>query len=222
MEHAQDPGLAAIAGFGSTTLSDALDTLSVNGGCGRITSITPGARCAGRAFTVKFEPVTAGELAPAADYIDEAPEGSVIVLDNGGITYCTVWGDILSYTAQQRAVAGTVIYGMCRDSAGSRQINYPLFALGSYMKSGKNRVRMVAHTVPITIGQTTIQPGDWILGDDDGVLAIPFHLAGAAIEVARRITEMEDRVREAVSSGMPLAQARKLHGYNMRSPQTVR
>jgi 4-hydroxy-4-methyl-2-oxoglutarate aldolase len=212
----------ALAAFSSTVLSDALDTLGVNGGCGRISAITRGARCIGRAFTVKFEPVTAGERAPAADYIDEVPEGSVIVLDNAGITYCTVWGDILSYCAQQRGVAGTVIHGLCRDSAASREMNYPLFALGTYMKSGKNRVRMVAHSVPVTAGSTTIQPGDWIFGDDDGVLAIPSELVGTVLEVAERITGMEGLVRESISGGMPLAEARKLHGYNLSALQTVR
>jgi len=218
----KDRDATALAAFSSTVLSDALDSLGVNGGCGRITAITRGVRCIGHAFTVKFEPVAAGERAPAADYIDEVPEGSVIVLDNGGITYCTVWGDILSYCAHQRGVAGTVIHGLCRDSAASCQMNYPLFALGTYMKSGKNRVRMVAHSVPVMAGATTIQPGDWIFGDDDGVLAIPADVVGTVLEVAGRITEMEGLVRESVSGGMPLAEARKLHGYNLSALQTVR
>jgi 4-hydroxy-4-methyl-2-oxoglutarate aldolase len=218
----KDRDAVALAGFSSTTLSDALDTLGVNGGCGRIMPITPGASCLGRAFTVKFERVAAGELAPAADYIDQVPQGAVVVLDNAGITDCTVWGDILSYCAQRRGVAGTVIYGLCRDSSASRKLNYPLFSLGTYMKSGKNRVRMIAHSIPINAGATAIQPGDWIFGDDDGVLAIPYDLAGTVLEIARRITEMEDSVRDSVSGGMPLAEARKLHGYNLRSVQAVR
>lgn len=218
----KDPNAAALARFSSTTLSDALDMLAVNGGCGRIMAITPGARCIGRAFTVKFEPVIPGQSAPAADYIDEAPEGSVVVLDNGGISYCTVWGDILSWVAQKRGVAGTVIHGLCRDSAASRELNYPLFSLGTYMKSGKNRVRMVAHSIPVTAGTTTIQPGDWVFGDDDGVLAIPYDLVAKVLEIAQRIIDMEGLVRKSVSGGMPLVEARKLHGYNMRVLEPVR
>ena len=90
------------------------------------------------------------------------------------------------------------------------------------MKSGKNRVGMVAHSVAVTAGATTIQPGDWIFGDDDGVLAIPADIVGTVLDVAERITEMESLVRESVSGGMPLAEARKLHGYNLSALQTVR
>jgi regulator of RNase E activity RraA len=176
--------------------------------------MTPGARCAGPAYTAKFEPVAPGEPAAAADYIDDVPEGAVVVLDNSGLTHCTVWGDILSSCAKRRGVAGTVIHGLCRDNAASRALGYPLFALGSYMKSGKNRVRMTARNVPITIGLTTVNPGDCVFGDDDGVLVVPAGLVQATIETARRISEMEDRVREATDGGMPLAEARKLHGYN--------
>jgi 4-hydroxy-4-methyl-2-oxoglutarate aldolase len=205
---------AALAGFSSTTLSDALDTLGVNGGCGRIMPMTPGSRCVGPAFTAKFEPVAPGELAAAADYIDDVPAGAVVVIDNGGLTHCTVWGDILSSCALKRGVAGTVIHGLCRDNAASRAMGYPLFALGAYMKSGKNRVRMTARNVSVTIGVTTVEPGDCVFADDDGVLVVPAGHLQATIEAARRILEMEERVREAMAGGMRLAEARKLHGYN--------
>lgn len=196
--------------------------MGINGGCGGISSLVPGKRCVGQVFTVRFEPVSKGELAAAADYIDDVPEGAVIVLDNGGLTHCTVWGDILSMCAQRRGVAGTVIHGLCRDISDSRAMGYPLFALGSYMKSGKNRVRMTARNVPVTVGATTIHPGDYIFGDEDGVLAIPSQQVEAALETARRIADMEARVREAVQAGMPLVKARQVHGYNAFALQTAK
>lgn len=205
---------AALGRFSVTTLSDALDTLGVNGGCGRIMPIAPGLRCAGRAYTVKFERVSPGEPAPAADYIDDAPEGSVILLDNGGLTHCTVWGDILSMCAQRRRIAGTVIHGLCRDVADSQAMGYPLFSLGSYMKSGKNRVKMVARQVTVTIGETVIEPGDYLIGNDDGVIAVPVGLAETVLDISGRIIEMEERVREETRAGTPLARARQIHGYN--------
>jgi len=206
--------VTALNAFSTTTLSDALDGLGINGGCERLVPQVPGSRCTGRAFTVKFEPVGPGELAAAADYVDEAEEGSVIVLDNGGITYCTVWGDILSMYAQRHGIAGTVINGLCRDISESRAMGYPLFSLGAYMKSGKNRVRMKAHSVPVTVGATTIHPGDFVTADDNGVLAIPAANAQFVLERARQITEMEELVRDAVKNGTPLAKARQMHGYN--------
>lgn len=212
---------AALGRFAVTTLSDALDTLGVNGGCGRIMPIAPGLRCSGRAYTVKFERVVPGEPAPAADYIDDVPESSVVLLDNGGLTHCTVWGDILSMCAQRRRVAGTVIHGLCRDVADSRAMGYPLFSLGSYMKSGKNRVKMVARQVTVSIGETIVEPGDYLIGDDDGVLAVPAGVAEAVLEIAGRIIEMEALVREETRSGMPLARARQVHGYNKIAARKV-
>jgi 4-hydroxy-4-methyl-2-oxoglutarate aldolase len=198
----------------TTILSDSLDTLGVDGGCAGIRPLRPGLKCAGPAYTVRFEPVTPGEPAPAAAYIDDVPEGSIIVLDNDGRTTCTVWGDILTVCAQRRGVAGTVIHGACRDSGGIRELNYPLYSLTSYMKSGKNRVRMVARNVPVTVGKTVIHPGDLLLGDDDGVLAIPAALAERAIDTALRVEEMEGQVLREVKAGMSLQAARQAHGYD--------
>ncbi len=198
----------------ATVISDALDSLGVDGGCAGIRPLRPGLRCAGPAYTIRFEPVGPGERGPAAAYIDEIPEGSVLVLDNAGRITCTVWGDILTVCAQRRGVAGTVIHGACRDSGRIRELGYPLFSLSAYMKSGKNRVRMVARKVPVTVGGTLIRPGDMLLGDDDGVIAIPAELVERTLETALRVEEMEARVLQEVQAGRPLQAAREAHGYD--------
>jgi regulator of RNase E activity RraA/acyl carrier protein len=200
--------------FGTTTLSDALDTLGIDGGCQGIRAQFPGLGCFGPAYTVRFEPVASGERGPAADYIDDVPPNSVIVLDNGVRTFCTVWGDIITTCAVRRGIAGTVIHGSCRDIAGSRAHGYPLFAMGSFMKSGKNRVRMVARQVTVTVGATTIHPGDYVRADDDGVLAIPAGRLEEVLDVAGRVAAMEQRVLAAIATGSTLAEARRANGYD--------
>lgn len=205
---------AELRALTTTMLSDALDTQGVNGGCLGIRPLGPGLRCAGPAYTIRFEPVQPGERAPAAAYIDDVPAGSVVLLDNGGRTHCTVWGDILTECAQRRGVAGTVIHGLCRDAGNIRASGYPLYALGSYMKSGKNRVRMVAREVPVTIGETVIQPSDWLVGDDDGVLAIPAAQVERVLETAKAVAEMEEHVLRAVREGQSLQAAREANGYD--------
>lgn len=200
--------------FTVTALSDALDSLGFDGGLRGIRPLAPGVRCAGPAFTVRFEPVSPGQSAPAANYIDDVPPGSVLLLDNGGLTRCTVWGDILTAVAVARGVAGTVIHGCCRDAAGIRALGYPLFSVSSFMKSGKNRVRMAAVQVPVQIGEALVRPGDFLVGDDDGVLAIPTEQMAATLETARRVVEMEGRVLEAVKAGSTLAAARAANQYD--------
>src|SRR6185369_9773290 len=104
----------AFSALSTPCVSDALDKLGINGGCEGLRPVAPGLRCVGPAYTLKFEPVAEGQTAPAADYIDDVPPGSVIAIDNGGRTHCTVWGDILTLCALQKELAGTVIHGCCR------------------------------------------------------------------------------------------------------------
>jgi 4-hydroxy-4-methyl-2-oxoglutarate aldolase len=214
--------LDLIASYGGTAISDALDTLGIDGGCQGLRAITPGARCAGLAITIRFDVVQPGEAGPAADYIDEVPPGSVIMIDNGGRRHCTVWGDILSACARARGIAGTVIHGCCRDSARIRESGYPVFALSAYMKSGKNRVRMTARDVPVVIGSTTIRPRDIVVGDDDGVVVIPRERLADVVRVASEVVAMEQRVVAAVMSGMTLAEARRVNGYDRFSLRSSR
>jgi len=200
--------------FGTTVISDALDSLGIYGGCRDLRAITPGGRCAGPAYTLQFVPVEPGERAPSADYIDDVPGNAVIVIDNGGRTHCTVWGDILTACAMARGIAGTVIDGCCRDSAGIRAQGYPMFARAAFMKSGKNRVRMAARQVPVSIGGTEVHPGDVIVCDDDGVLAVPAGRAAEVAAVAREVAAMEARVLAAIGAGATLREARRANDYD--------
>ncbi len=93
------------------------------------------------AFTVRY--VTAGSPpGTVGDYLDDVPPGGVVVLDNGGRTDCTVWGDILTAMADQRGVAGTVIDGVCRDVQRALGLVYPIYSRGRFMRTGKDRVEV--------------------------------------------------------------------------------
>ena len=206
--------LSYLKGISTASISDVLDMLGVNGGCGGILPVQPGASCLGPAYTVKFESVVPGAAAPAADYVDDVPSGSVIVLDNSGRVDCTVWGDILTIVAERRGLSGTVIHGCCRDAAAIRGMAHPVFSVSRFMKSGKNRVRMVARQVPVQIGGTLVRPGDFVRADDSGVICVPHELLARTVELVRELEEMEQKVRAEITSGSPLREARSKHGYN--------
>ena len=76
--------ISSLLKYDTPALSDVLDSLGINGGCPCIIPRSKNTEITGRAFTVKFEPVSSGVSAKAGDYIDDVPEGSVIVIDNGG------------------------------------------------------------------------------------------------------------------------------------------
>src|SRR5699024_6351851 len=94
---------------------DALDKLGINGQIAGLLPLQRTARMVGRAFTVRYVPIT-GTDGTVGDYIDELDPGTVVVIENAGRTDVTVWGDLLTSAASQRGVAGTVIDGVCRDS----------------------------------------------------------------------------------------------------------
>jgi 4-hydroxy-4-methyl-2-oxoglutarate aldolase len=204
---------AILAGMDTTTVSDALDKLGIPGQCLGIKPLDRGFRAAGPAFTIRYVPCgTRGGT--VGDYIDDLPAGTVVALDNQGRMDATVWGDILTIVASRKHLGGTVIDGVCRDAPRAIELNYPIFARGSHMRTGKDRVAVDAMQVSISIGGVRVDPGDYMLCDWDGVVVVPRERIDQVAEVAARIAEAEDRIRAAVERGERLDAARKQQGYH--------
>lgn len=211
----EDPNrnVARAAKLDTATLSDALDRLGIVGQCYRIKPRSPAFRMAGRAWTLLYGPA-ANPPGTVGDYIDDVPPGSVIVLDNGGRDNATVWGDILTEIAHRRGIAGTLIDGVCRDTALCLQLGYPVFSKDHWMRTGKDRVQVEATEVPVTIGEARVAPGDIVKGDADGVVVIPRAHEDRVLDTAEAIEVAEDAIREAVRGGMRLDEARRQHKYH--------
>ena len=211
----EDPNrnVARAAKLDTATLSDALDRLGIVGQCYRIKPRSPAFRMAGRAWTLLYGPA-GNPPGTVGDYIDDVPPGSVIVLDNGGRDNATVWGDILTEIAHRRGIAGTLIDGVCRDTALCLQLGYPVFSKDHWMRTGKDRVQVEATEVPVTIGEARVAPGDIVKGDADGVVVIPRAHEDRVLDTAEAIEVAEDAIREAVRGGMRLDEARRQHKYH--------
>ena len=203
-----------LARYSAATVSDALDRLGLPGPMLGITPLFDGARLCGRAFTVRY--VTAGSPpGTVGDYLDDVAPGEVVVLDNGGRTDCTVWGDILTAMAADRRVSGTVIDGVCRDVQRALGIGYPVYSRGRFMRTGKDRVEVSDVGRPVTIGGVRVSPGDLLLGDADGILAVPCGIEDQVLEICTGIAAREDAIVADVLAGTPLAEARQRHGYHL-------
>lgn len=202
-----------LSGLGTATVSDACDRLGIAAGCLGIKPILPGGRMAGSAYTVRYVP-TGAVTGSVGDYIDEVKPGDVIVLDNHGRLDCTVWGDILTTAAVGKGISGTVIEGVCRDVPGIVAERYPVFARGSFMMTGKDRVMVDATQVIVSVGGRQVKPGDVLVGDDSGVVVVPREHAEAVAEAARSIHEAESRIVEAVRAGVSIGDARRQFGYH--------
>ncbi|MBA1335168.1 MAG: Demethylmenaquinone methyltransferase-like protein [Firmicutes bacterium] len=195
------------------TVSDAMDKLGIRGGCEGLMPIVVGKKFVGPAFTVKFIPVGTVKT-KAGDFIDEAKEGDVIVIDNAGRTWCTVWGDILTYVAVKKRIAGTVIDGVCRDVDGIRELDYPMYTKGHFMVTGKDRVMMESMNEPVSICDVQVKPGDLVMADQSGVLIIPIDKAEEILQTAVMINETEEKIIEEIKNGSTLVAARKKLKYD--------
>ncbi|HEX3961374.1 MAG TPA: RraA family protein [Trebonia sp.] len=203
-----------LARYSAATISDALDRLARPGSMLGIAPLFDGARLCGRAFTVRY--VTAGSPpGTVGDYLDDVAPGEVVVLDNGGRTDCTVWGDILTAMAADRGVAGTVIDGVCRDVQRALGTGYPVYSRGRFMRTGKDRVEVSDVGRPVSIGGVQVRPGDLLVGDADGVVAVPREAEDQVAEICAGIAAREDAIMADVLAGASLAQARQRHGYHL-------
>lgn len=209
-----DVEVAALSALPTAAISDALDRLGLPGSALGIHPLFDGARAAGRAFTVGYGPINPVSPGNVGDYIDDVAPGQIVVLDNQGRADCTVWGDILTSVSSAKGVAGTVISGVCRDTARALELGYPIFSVGRFMRTGKDRVEVVSVGAPANIGGVQVRPGDILVGDSDGVVAVPATRAAEVADLARRISDIEDKIlAEALSSGS-LRAARAKHGYH--------
>jgi 4-hydroxy-4-methyl-2-oxoglutarate aldolase len=116
--------------------------------------------------------------------------------------------------AHTKGIAGTVIDGVCRDSDRCVDLGYPVFARTNTMRTGKDRVTADAYNVTVQIAGVRVAEGDWLVGDADGVVAIPADRVDEVLAIAESIEEVEQRIRDAVAAGMRLDQARQSMNYH--------
>ncbi|QSE84833.1 RraA family protein [Rhodococcus koreensis] len=202
-----------LAALPTAALSDALDKLGLPGSLHGIGPLAQASRSCGPAFTVAYAPI--GEHGGSVgDFLDDVPAGAVVVIDNDGRTDCTVWGGIMTGVASARGIGGTVIHGVCRDTASVYATDYPMWCAGKFMRTGKDRVRLVAIQQPLTIDGVTIRPGDLVCGDEDGVVIVPIEHAEEVATIAEHIESTEARIVHAVRDGASLVAARTRFGYH--------
>ena len=201
-------------GLSSAEVSDALDFFGLPGSSPGLTPVAGPQRLFGPAFTVRFAPVDTAQPGTVGDYLDDIPAGSVAVLDNAGRSDCTVWGGIMSRLAANRAIGGTVVHGVCRDTEEADAAAYPLFAQGRFMRTGKDRVQVDAVGGPVSVAGVRVSPGDMVVADQDGVVFVPAGRAAQVFERALAMRAVEARIVAAVLDGMPLAEARRAFGYH--------
>ena len=179
-----------------------------------IRPLDPNMRIIGRAMTVLTADLPEG-AAEATGYapfglmlkaLDDLKRNEVYLCAGGSPTYA-VWGELMSTRAQVLGAAGAVMDGYYRDSDGIEQLGFPTFGHGGYAQDQGPRGTVVDFRSRVEIGQVTIEPGDIVVGDRDGVCVVSRvheeEVFVRALEKARG----EKTVQREIEAGMPAEDA---------------
>lgn len=171
-------------------------------------------KLAGRAMPVVMIDVFGKQKKPfglLTEALDQLQPGE-IYLASGGEMRCAYWGEILTATAKKRGAAGAVINGFHRDTPKVLEQNWPVFSRGRFAQDSGVRTQVVDYRCQIEIGQVTVQPGDLVFGDLDGVVIVPKNIEAEVIERALTKARGEKLVRKEIEAGISSTAAFKKYG----------
>ncbi|KAG2214286.1 RraA-like protein [Mucor mucedo] len=205
-----DSTLLALKKYSTCEIADALLKLGQGPWAGYIPDIelwSPkycegDTRIVGPAFTVKMvEKSDTCAPTPSEHFVDAAHEGSIIVISAPSDVKNAVWGGLMSAGAQSRGVQGVIIDGRVRDLGEQRDMQFPVFARSHSILPQNAFVRPSEIQVPITLGPTSVLPGDIMVADLDGVICIPKKLVGDVICNCEKYVAIDDQCMKALKEG---------------------
>lgn len=170
---------------------------------------------AGFAFTVKSSSSTkvSGEMEFRTRMLDEMHENAFVVYDTSGDEESTSWGGVMTATAKGKGVKAACVDGGIRDTHQILEADFPVFYKYRSSNGSLGRCLITDYQVPIQIDKCFIKPGDIILGDVDGVLAVPRDIAYEVLLRAEEIRENEKKIFGWVKEGQSAKEISDKGGY---------
>ncbi|GBE81137.1 4-hydroxy-4-methyl-2-oxoglutarate aldolase [Sparassis crispa] len=216
--------------FSTCEISDALIKIGLphGGHIPDIRMISPqsgSTRICGPAYTVQMV-MKSDTTSPSltAHFVDTAPEGSVIVIDAPPHAKNAVWGGLMTAGAKARGALGVIISGRCRDIAEHREAGFPVFSRGQSTLGQSPFTRPSAVNIPLIISPqgvsgndpeafpaVRIEPGDWLIADEDGVVCVPTGLAAKVAELADKGRQIDVKCMEDLVAGEGIQETFKKH-----------
>ncbi|HLX87596.1 MAG TPA: RraA family protein [Acidimicrobiales bacterium] len=204
------------ASTGKTLLGLGAATLGESGARpfpARVRAVWPGAQLAAPAFPVRCTP--ADNLAVHVA-VTVAPGGSALVVDVGNVAERGYWGEVLTTAAESRGLAGLVIDGCVRDVAALEAHGFPVFSAGVALPGASKREPGTAG-VGTEVAGVLVEPGDWVVGDADGVVIVPGASMAEVVAAARARADKEQGLFGALRGGQTTVELLELDPSPVRT-----
>jgi len=197
--------------FSMVSTPNISDAMHKQGAMQNIRPIKLGFHMVGRAYTIR---TIDGDWAKPIEAIDKADEGWIIVVDaNSGKT--AIWGELATWSAKLKGLAGVVIDGAIRDLDDIIQMDFPIFY--KYITPSAGEPKGLGEIgAEIQCGGQNVRNGDWIIGDDSGVVVVPQEIAQEIANRALDVKEHENRIREEIKEGGSLGNVLKLKKWEKK------
>jgi 4-hydroxy-4-methyl-2-oxoglutarate aldolase len=180
-----------------------LDAATVHEAAGRIGQLSPtirpiqqGVTVAGRAVTAAVHP--GDNLAIHRALLETGPGDVLVVAARGHLA--GYWGEIMAVAAQVRGVAALVIDGGCRDVAAMRRRGFPVWSAGISVHGALKQTPGVVNE-PVVVGDVLVRPGDYVIADDDGVVAVPAERIKEVLDAADARATREALIMAGLAQG---------------------
>lgn len=169
----------------------------------RIAPLAPTMRLAGPAVTIDVRP---GDNLMIHAAMAIAKPGDVLVIDGKGDESCALMGEIMVSQCMAAGIAGVIVYGAVRDTEAIRALGFPMYAIGAN-PNGPTKLVPGRVNWPVSVGGVTVQPGDLVVADGDGVVVVEPSKVPAVLELAKKKLSDETVRLEGIRNGSQMRPA---------------
>lgn len=170
-------------------------------------------RIVGPAYTVQYAPLSDPAPKLAQHYIDAVPAGAVVFVSCPPRTPNAVYGGLMTARARARGAVGSIVDGRFRDLHEQREMGYPMFGRGVGTAPPQELLKVVGVNVPVRLAtdeqDMEVRPGDYLVGDLNGVVVLPKELAKEVIPLIQKQVDADDKMMAEIKKGMSFEEASK-------------
>ena len=198
-----------LSALDTCAVSDALDSLGVNGAVSGLKRRSTTATITGRVQTIKLaagKPEGGSGSHLGTQTIMESSDIDIIVVEQRTGIEAAGWGGVLATAAHHKGIRGVIVEGPARDIDEYERIGLPVFSRSATPRTARGRIHQAATDVKVQVGDISVPPGDLVIADGSGVVFVPADIAGKVIAIAEKIVSREQLMSSDVLAGQPVTE----------------